>query len=84
MLGTTATRVPVYGSGGWLSFSDDELLDEVLRYKARGFRAVKIKVGSPSIEQDLADELRRGEVFITNWHIAFVCRKFTYLRMVTI
>jgi len=54
VLGTTAARVPVYGSGGWLSYSDDELLDEVLRYKARGFRAVKIKVGSPSIEQDLA------------------------------
>jgi L-alanine-DL-glutamate epimerase-like enolase superfamily enzyme len=54
VLGTTARRVPVYGSGGWLSYSDDELLDEVLDYKARGLRAVKIKVGSPDVERDIA------------------------------
>jgi L-alanine-DL-glutamate epimerase-like enolase superfamily enzyme len=54
VLGNTVDRVPVYGSGGWLSYSDDELLAEVLDYKSRGLRAVKIKVGSPDLERDIA------------------------------
>lgn len=47
VLGGSKTAIPVYGSGGWISYSDEELLDEVLQYKARGFSAVKIKVGHP-------------------------------------
>ena len=48
-------RVPVYGSGGWLSYRDDELRDEVTGYVARGFTAVKLKVGArEGIERDLA------------------------------
>ena len=54
VLGTTVKRVPVYGSGGWLSYSDEELLDEVRDYQRRGLRAVKIKVGSPDLERDIA------------------------------
>ncbi len=54
LLGSNGKKIPVYGSGGWLSYSDDELLDEVMNYKKRGFQAVKIKVGSPDIERDLA------------------------------
>ena len=46
-------RVPLYGSGGWLSYSIDQLLNEVRRYVKRGFRAVKIKVGSPDLQQDI-------------------------------
>lgn len=53
ILGTNQTKIPVYGSGGWISYSEQELLDEVLDYKSRGFTAVKIKVGSGSIENDL-------------------------------
>lgn len=53
LLGQQNTRVPLYGSGGWLSYSDQELLDEVNRYVKRGFRAVKVKVGSPDIERDI-------------------------------
>lgn len=53
VLGSHARKVPVYGSGGWLSYSDDELIDEVVGYKKRGFTAVKIKVGSPELEQDV-------------------------------
>ncbi|MCS3844594.1 mandelate racemase/muconate lactonizing enzyme family protein [Microbacterium sp. AK031] len=58
VLGSHSRKVPVYGSGGWLSYSDDELIDEVLDYKGRGFTAVKIKVGSPEIERDV-ERLRR-------------------------
>lgn len=46
VLGGSNKKIPVYGSGGWLSYSDQELLDEVMDYKKRGFSAVKIKVGS--------------------------------------
>ncbi len=53
LLGARRTEVPVYGSGGWLSYSVDELLDEVTGYARRGFRGVKIKVGSPDLERDV-------------------------------
>ncbi|PHV70083.1 mandelate racemase [Sporanaerobium hydrogeniformans] len=53
MLGSSSKKIPVYGSGGWISYTDEELLEEVLDYKRRGFTAVKIKVGSGSIEKDL-------------------------------
>jgi mandelate racemase len=53
LLGSGVQKIPVYGSGGWISYSDEELLEEVLQYKKRGFTAVKIKVGSGSIEKDL-------------------------------
>lgn len=53
MLGASRTEVPVYGSGGWLSYSDDELIDEVANYKSRGFQAVKIKVGAAEDGRDL-------------------------------
>ena len=33
MLGVNRRRVPVYGSGGWLSYSDRELIDEVVGYQ---------------------------------------------------
>jgi L-alanine-DL-glutamate epimerase-like enolase superfamily enzyme len=54
LLGGVARPVSVYGSGGWLSYTDDELEDEVRGYAARGFAAVKVKVGSPEPGRDLA------------------------------
>ncbi len=53
MLGASRTEVPVYGSGGWLSYTDEELIDEVSGYKARGFQAVKIKVGAKEQGRDM-------------------------------
>lgn len=53
MLGACRNRVPVYGSGGWLSYSNDELLAEVRDYCARGFSAVKIKVGAKEPGRDM-------------------------------
>jgi len=54
LLGGDARAIPVYGSGGWLSYSDAELLDEVRGYVNRGFPAVKVKVGAPEPGRDLA------------------------------
>jgi L-alanine-DL-glutamate epimerase-like enolase superfamily enzyme len=54
LFGRRTNSVPVYGSGGWLSYSDEQLADEVSRYLARGFEAVKIKIGDPSEGRDVA------------------------------
>ena len=61
ILGSNGKKIPVYGSGGWISYSDEELLEEVLDYKKRGFQAVKIKVGSPDMERDLRRIARARE-----------------------
>lgn len=53
ILGGSKVKIPVYGSGGWLSYTDQELIEEVTDYKKRGFKAVKIKVGSANIERDI-------------------------------
>ncbi|MFT2008870.1 mandelate racemase/muconate lactonizing enzyme family protein [Pontibacter sp. 13R65] len=53
VLGASRTKVPIYGSGGWISYSVEELIGEVSDYKSRGFKAVKIKVGKPDWKEDL-------------------------------
>ncbi|WP_066630999.1 mandelate racemase/muconate lactonizing enzyme family protein [Labilibacter marinus] len=53
VLGTYKTEVPIYGSGGWISYTREELKDEVVGYVKRGFKAVKIKVGKPDWKEDL-------------------------------
>jgi len=53
LLGVTKEKVSIYGSGGWISYSIDELIQEVTDYANRGFKAVKIKVGSPKVSTDL-------------------------------
>lgn len=53
LLGSNGKKIPVYGSGGWLNYTDEELIEEVTNYKGRGFKAVKVKVGSPDMERDV-------------------------------
>lgn len=53
LFGCHTRKIPVYGSGGWLSYSPQELVEEVTDYKKRGFTAVKIKVGSADMNQDV-------------------------------
>jgi L-alanine-DL-glutamate epimerase-like enolase superfamily enzyme len=45
LFGRHTKAVPVYGSGGWVSYTDEQLADEVSRYVSRGFVGVKIKLG---------------------------------------
>lgn len=61
ILGSGATEIPLYGSGGWLSYTPEELIAEVVDYKARGFKAVKIKVGKPDWKEDLDRLIRVRE-----------------------
>lgn len=53
LLGTYKDKVSIYGSGGWISYTIDELINEVTGYVDRGFKAVKIKVGSPKVSTDI-------------------------------
>jgi L-alanine-DL-glutamate epimerase-like enolase superfamily enzyme len=46
MFGGGITKVPVYSSGGWTSYSDDELVEEMLdMVKREGYTKIKFKVG---------------------------------------
>lgn len=45
LLGGKKTEVPVYASGGWTTYDDDELVDEVKGMVAQGYKMVKYKVG---------------------------------------
>ena len=47
--------MPVYTTeGGWLHHPAQQLVDETLAAKAQGFRGAKMKVGKPSIAEDVA------------------------------
>ncbi len=55
MAGGAQARVPVYTTeGGWLHHSPEQLVDEAVAAKATGFRGCKVKVGRPSIAEDVA------------------------------
>ena len=51
--GRQHARVPAYASGINLNKPVDELLDQVRGWIADGFRAFKVKVGKPEIEEDV-------------------------------
>ena len=45
LFGGKKCLVPVYGSGGWTSYSDEELVEEMVSFVEQGYKAVKLKVG---------------------------------------
>jgi L-alanine-DL-glutamate epimerase-like enolase superfamily enzyme len=45
--GAVTDRVPAYGSGGWGSYSTDDLIEEAQRYAAMGCRYYKMKIHHP-------------------------------------
>jgi L-alanine-DL-glutamate epimerase-like enolase superfamily enzyme len=58
LLGPYTDSVPVYGSGGWTTLSDAELVNEMAGYVQRGFTHVKMKVGR-NFGSCEADDIRR-------------------------
>jgi len=54
LLGRRHERLPVYGSGVNLHYTEGELAAQVERWVARGLDAVKIKVGRPELAEDVA------------------------------
>lgn len=53
LLGRRHDRLAAYGSGVNLHYSLDDLLAQVQRWTAAGYRAVKIKVGKSDLAEDL-------------------------------
>ena len=45
LLGTVREEVPAYGSGGFTSYSEEQLREQLGRWAEEGFPAVKMKVG---------------------------------------
>lgn len=54
MLGAVRDTVPVYASGGWFTYTTDELVDEGLAFAEQGYAGYKIKIGHPDPRVDLA------------------------------
>lgn len=53
LLGGCRDRIPAYASGGlWLSLTPDELAAEAKNFAAEGFKAVKMRLGKPSVSED--------------------------------
>jgi L-alanine-DL-glutamate epimerase-like enolase superfamily enzyme len=54
LLGAYRDKIPTYASGGlWLSYSIDELVAETEQFQAQGFRAMKMRLGSPNPDTDI-------------------------------
>jgi len=52
-LGPCKDKVKAYNTdGGWIGATKDELVDDLLKIVDRGFDAVKMKVGLPSLQED--------------------------------
>lgn len=63
--GGNQTKVPVYGSGGWTSYTDDELVEEMKEIVSRGYKMIKFKVGynggqSPSRDVERVRKVREA------------------------
>jgi hypothetical protein len=56
LLGRVRDTVPVYGSGGFTTYSDGRLRDQLSDWRGRGFERVKIKIGEDDgsrVDRDL-------------------------------
>jgi len=60
ILGGFRKKVPVYGSGGWFTFSDEDLIKECQDFMEKGINAYKIKIGTLRDEERIA--LLRKEI----------------------
>lgn len=58
LLGGNHNRVPIYASGGWTSYSREELVAEALDMVGRGYKKIKLKVGVDG-GKNPAEDLRR-------------------------
>jgi L-alanine-DL-glutamate epimerase-like enolase superfamily enzyme len=53
LLGGSRDRIPAYGSGINMHLDGESLLDQMREFLARGYRAVKMKVGRENPEEDV-------------------------------
>lgn len=45
LMGGNKTKIPVYASGGWTSYTDEQLIEEMLLMVRQGYSMIKFKVG---------------------------------------
>jgi L-alanine-DL-glutamate epimerase-like enolase superfamily enzyme len=62
LLGGNKTCLPVYGSGGWTSYSDEQYVAEAQEMVKRGYTNIKIKVGVDGGKNPKRDLLRVQKV----------------------
>jgi len=60
LFGGNKTKIPVYASGGWTSYSDEELVAEIKGMVAQNYKMVKFKVGVEG-GRNLNRDVRRVE-----------------------
>lgn len=54
LAGGARKQIPTYTTeGGWLHLSTEELVEGAQQARADGFRGVKIKIGKPSVKEDV-------------------------------
>ena len=53
MWGGVQREIPAYAMVGWLNYSDEEVQGICAKAVAQGFRGVKIKVGYPTLAEDI-------------------------------
>jgi L-alanine-DL-glutamate epimerase-like enolase superfamily enzyme len=47
------TTLPAYANVGWLNYSESKIQQEVEKAMNRGYRSIKIKIGYPTLREDL-------------------------------
>jgi L-alanine-DL-glutamate epimerase-like enolase superfamily enzyme len=53
LLGACRDKVPAYAMVGWLNYDLDTLKATVLKALEQGFRGIKMKVGAPTLDEDI-------------------------------
>lgn len=53
LLGQVHDRIPLYASGINLNLSAEEVVEQVVGWRAEGYFAAKVKVGKPDLEEDV-------------------------------
>jgi L-alanine-DL-glutamate epimerase-like enolase superfamily enzyme len=54
LLGAFRDKIPTYAMVGWLNYDEDTLKRIVTKALEQGFRGVKMKVGAPTLDEDIA------------------------------
>lgn len=51
--GAAHSKIPAYAMVAWINYNDEKLAEVCLKAIEQGFRGIKIKVGSPTLKEDL-------------------------------
>ncbi len=61
LLGAVRTSVPLYGSGGFTTYTPEQMRDQLGGWAEQGFKRVKMKIGTdPSIDLERVKAARAG------------------------